>query len=181
MSSDLKMAITLTGQLNEMVTTLGNNVYCKYSYVCGGDWSPATGENGGETQITLPSAKNICVFNHPLNISFQGNRPFGWPQIMVEIYGRNPFGADIIVGYGAIHVPTRPGRHELEIPLFAPASASLMQRIIGWFTGDSPAYIQHDFIASGRDREVTKTISQGKVTLTVNIQILGLTELDLRV
>jgi B9 domain-containing protein 1 len=178
---ELPLTILLQGDINECISGRGNRLYCRYSYSCGQNWSVATGENGGETQTALRSPKNVFVFNHPLNISFQGSRPFGWPQIMVEVYGRNFFGNDMIVGYGAVHVPTRPGRHLVDIPLFVPASASLMQTIIGFFSGVSPEYIKHDFITGGQDREVTKTISQGKITLSLNIGISGLAGLDLKV
>jgi B9 domain-containing protein 1 len=86
---------------------------------------------------------------------------------------------DMMVGYGAVHVPTRPGRYDLKIPLFVPASASLMQTIIGFFTGVSPSYIERTFIAKGDDREVTKTQSQGHLSLTVNVVVRGFKGLDL--
>jgi B9 domain-containing protein 1 len=181
MGSELPLTIHVQGQINECITTKADKLYCRYLYSHGRDWSVATGENGGETQTAALSPTNVAVFNHPINIAFQGSKPFGWPQLIFEIYGRNLFGQDMVVGYGAIHVPTKPGHHELEIPLFVPASASIMQTIIGFFTGVSPEYIKRDFIAGGSDREVTKTVSQGKLTLSLNVLIRGLKGLDLHV
>lgn len=179
MSSDLPLIITVQGQINDCVTTRANHLYCRYRYAYGRDWSIATGENEGVTQTSELSSSNVAVFNHPINVAFQGSKPFGWPQLLVEIHGSNTFGNTMVVGYGAIHIPTRPGRYELDIPLFVPASSSLMQTIIGFFTGVSPSYIKPEFIAGGADREVTKTISQGKVTVSLNILLRGLKGLDL--
>lgn len=181
MSKDLPLVLTVQGTINECTTTRANDLYCKYRYAFGKDWSIAMGENEGVTQTGKLNACNLCVFNHPINIAFQGSKPFGWPQMLVEIYGRNTFGNDMVVGYGAVHIPTQPGRHEVEIPLFLPASASLMQRIIGFFTGVSPSYIRPEFIAGGADREVTKTISQGKVTVSFNVMEKGMKAMDLSV
>ncbi|OHT02346.1 B9 domain-containing protein 1 [Tritrichomonas foetus] len=177
--ADLPLTITLTGQINECTTTIANNIYCKYIFSYGRDWSIGQGPVEGVTQTAKRGADNVCVFNFPLSLSFKSSKPFGWPQLIVAIYGHNAFGNDMIVGYGAIHVPTFAGRHELDIPLFTPASASIMQTIIGFFSGVTPEYIDLKFIAGGADREVTKTKSQGKVTVTFNVTISDVSKIGL--
>lgn len=180
MSTDLPLIVTVQGHIDSCETVRANNLYCRYRYSFGGDWSLPTGENEGVTQTGHLSAHNICVFGQPINVSFKGNKPHGWPQILVEIYGHNTLGNDVVIGNGAVHIPTRDGRYDLEVPLFVPASASLMQTIIGLFTGVSPTYINPEFIAGGADRGITKTVSQGKVTLSLNVLIRGMKALDLR-
>lgn len=177
--ADLPLIITIQGQINECTTINANNIYCRYIFTYGSDWSVAQGSIEGITQTAKRGSDNVCVFNYPINVSFKSSKPFGWPQIIVALYGRNPFGNDMIVGYGAIHVPTQPGRHQLEIQLFKPASASIMQTIIGFFSGITPEYVQMDFIGSGSDREVTTTRSQGQLTVTFNVLLRGLQALDL--
>lgn len=177
--ANLPLIITVDGQINECITTTANNTICVYHFVHGQDWSVGPGQTRGSTHNAKRGSDNICVLNFPINVSFKGSKPYGWPQLIVAVYGTNILGNDVIIGYGAIHVPTTPGRHELEIPLFTPASSSIMQKIIGFFSGTSPEYIHLDFLAKGADREVTKTVSQGKVTVTLNVLMRGLQELDL--
>ena len=35
---------------------------------------------------------------------------FGWPQLVLSVYGLTFFGRDVARGYGSIHLPTTPGR-----------------------------------------------------------------------
>ncbi|KAK8833869.1 B9 domain-containing protein 1 [Tritrichomonas musculus] len=177
--TELPLIITIQGQINECTTIIANSIYCKYIFTAGRDWSVAQGSMEGITQTAKRGSDNVCVFNYPLNVSFKASKPYGWPQLIVALYGRNPFGNEMVIGYGAIHVPTQPGRHQLEIQLFRPASASIMQTIIGFFSGITPEYIDLKFIASGSDREVTTTRSQGTLTVTFNILLRGLQALDL--
>lgn len=177
--ADLPLIITLQGQINECTTISANNIYCRYIFTYGRDWSVAQGPIEGITQTAKRGPDNVCVFNFPVNVSFKASKPFGWPQIIVALYGKNALRKDTIVGYGAIHVPTQPGRHQLEIQLFKPASASILQSIIGFFNGITPDYVRMDFIADGSDREVTTTRSQGQLTVTFNVLLRGLQTLDL--
>ena len=32
------------------------------------------------------------------------------PQLIVQAYGEDPWGNDVVRGYGAVHVPITPGR-----------------------------------------------------------------------
>uniref|UniRef100_A0AAF5PL70 B9 domain-containing protein 1 n=1 Tax=Wuchereria bancrofti TaxID=6293 RepID=A0AAF5PL70_WUCBA len=68
----------------------------------------------------------------PIEATFTSTSPFGWPQIVLTCYGSDFFGNDVVCGYGAIHIPTVPGRR---IILFVPEASTLLQRFIGWLTG----------------------------------------------
>ncbi|KAH0791031.1 B9 domain-containing protein 1 [Histomonas meleagridis] len=177
----LPLIVTVQGHINECTTTLSNELYCKYIFSYGKDWSIGQGSIEGVTQVVKRGSDNSCVFNFPISVSFQSSQPFGWPQILIAIYGHNLFGNEMVVGYGASHIPLQPGHHEINIPLFVPASASMMQTIIGFFTGVSPEYVDLKFIANGANREVTKTKSQGQISVTFNVLMHGLQALELSV
>ena len=46
----------------------------------------------------------------PPLVFLQTTEPHGWPQLSLQIYGPDFYGRDVIRGYGAVHVPTRPGQ-----------------------------------------------------------------------
>jgi B9 domain-containing protein 1 len=50
------------------------------------------------------------VWNLPLDITFKSTNAFGWPQIVISVFGLDAFGRDVIKGYGCIHLPTAAGR-----------------------------------------------------------------------
>ena len=173
------LMITVNGQIKECITCRSKDLYCKYGYSFGSDWSIALGESDGTSQTSKLSKDNRCVWNHPINVAFKSSKPCGWPQIILSVYGHNHFGNDMVVGYAAIHIPTTPGHHELKAPLFVPASSSHMQSIIGFFTGLSPEFINMNFISGGQNREVAKTNSQGYVSISFDVLMRGLDTLNL--
>ena len=78
--------------------------------------------------------KQRLVWNFPLDITFRSTSPFGWPQLVVSVYGLDNLGNDVVRGYGAVHVPlvSHSPYATLKIPVFVPESASILQRIAGW-------------------------------------------------
>ncbi len=87
----------------------------------------------------------------------------------MSCYGKDPFGNDVIRGYGVTHVPMSPGKHKIRIPLFVPESTSKMQKFFAWIQGRRPEYIDPRVIAHGEGREVTRVRSQGFINLVFNI------------
>ena len=78
--------------------------------------------------------KQRLVWNFPLDITFRSTSPFGWPQLVVSVYGLDSLGNDVVRGYGAVHGPlvSHSPYATLKIPVFVPESASILQRIAGW-------------------------------------------------
>jgi B9 domain-containing protein 1 len=114
-----------------------------------------------------------------LQVTLESSTPYGWPQIVVAVYGLNLFGNDMLVGYGATHIPTTAGAHEIDIPLFAPAPQSVFQKISAWFTGLAPELVDVDSVATGEFRECLHTCSQGSVRLALTVVINDTESLDL--
>lgn len=79
------------------------------------------------------------VLNFPIDIAFKSTNPFGWPRLVISIYGLDAFGRDVVRGYGAVHLPTIAASNIVrEVPLFRPLSSSLLQQFIAWLTGSPP-------------------------------------------
>ncbi|KAM9748759.1 B9 domain-containing protein 1 isoform 3-T3 [Dama dama] len=158
-----------------------------------GQVESAQGLEEGISQITSKSqdARRALVWNFPIDVTFKSTNPYGWPQIVLSVYGPDVFGNDVVRGYGAVHVPLSPGRHKKTIPMFVPESTSKLQkftrttaespdlvplptpkdgcRTLGWFMGRRPEYTDPKVVAQGEGREVTRVRSQGFVTLLFNV------------
>ena len=177
--AEQKLIMTVEGQVQCCTNPRASDLYFKFEYCHGPGWSIAAGPNTGTSQASKIDANNVCVWNFPINVAFKAERPHGWPQIVFSVFGKNVFGKDVVVGYGAVHIPTSQGRHVLEVPLFAPASSSIMQKLISLISGETPEFLNVNYIAEGESREVVKTESQGEIKLALNVLIGGTDTLDL--
>lgn len=45
-----------------------------------------------------------------MDVTYKATNAFGWPQVVVSVYGVDALGRDVIQGYGCIHLPTCAGR-----------------------------------------------------------------------
>eukprot|EP00117_Sycon_ciliatum_P030507 scpid71653/ scgid3011/ B9 domain-containing protein 1 len=120
------------GQIESAELPDHDNLYCRYSFVYGQDWAVAAGLEEGIGQIAqkrVDGSGSLLVWNLPLDISFKSTNPFGWPQLVVAIYGLDLFGRDVVRGYGCVHLPMTPGRHWLKLPVFVPQPSSRIQAI----------------------------------------------------
>jgi B9 domain-containing protein 1 len=159
-----------------------DDLYCSYSFVYGQDWTVISGLTQGITQTAKRGTgenKNF-VWNFPVDITFKSTNPFGWPQIVLSVYGVNVLGRDEVRGYGAVHLPITPGRHCPEVALYVPDSSSLMQKLASWIIGSKPEFVDPTFVASGEGREVTRVCSEGKVKLSLNVVTKDLWKLGYR-
>lgn len=50
------------------------------------------------------------MWNYPLDLTYKTTNAFGWPQLVVSVYGLDLFGRDVVKGYGCVHLPTCAGR-----------------------------------------------------------------------
>ncbi|XP_053936676.1 B9 domain-containing protein 1 isoform X1 [Cuculus canorus] len=148
-----------------------DDLYCKYCFVYGQDWVPTAGLEEGISQISSKSdvSPTTIVWNFPIDITFKSTNPFGWPQIVVSVYGPDFFGNDVVRGYGTVHVPFTPGRHTRTIAMFVPESTSQLQKFTSWFTGRRPEFTDPKVVAQGEGREVTRVRSQGFMTISFNV------------
>lgn len=179
--------VSVTGQINGCQMQGYDNLYCKYSFSKGHDWSVLAGVEHGVSQISrraasggggggFDSAGEVFTWNYPIEVMFRSTNVHGWPQIVISVYGLTMFGGDVIRGYGCTHLPTTPGRHVKYVPLYVPLSSSLCQRLTAWITGNPPEFFDSKFIAQGKGREVTRVRSQGRVKITFQVTTKNMTE-----
>ncbi|KAB1265695.1 B9 domain-containing protein 1 [Camelus dromedarius] len=163
--------LMVNGQVESAQFPEHDDLYCKYCFVYGQDWAPTAGLEEGISQITSKSldARRALVWNFPIDVTFKSTNPYGWPQIVLSVYGPDVFGNDVVRGYGAVHVPFSPGRHKRTVPMFVPESTSKLQKFTSWFMGRRPEYTDPKVVAQGEGREVTRVRSQGFVTLLFNV------------
>ncbi|XP_036408720.1 B9 domain-containing protein 1 [Megalops cyprinoides] len=163
--------LMINGQIEEACFPEYDDLYCKYCYVYGRDWLPTSGLEEGISQIASRGrdTQHNQVWNFPVDIIFKSTNPYGWPQIVVSVYGPTAFGNDVVRGYGAVHIPFTPGRHKRAIPMFAPESTSRLQQFTSWLMGRCPEFTDLKVAAQGEGREVTRVRSRGSVTLSFDI------------
>jgi hypothetical protein len=78
----------------------------------GEDWKLVNGEDTGLSQVGscyLSSNKKIN-WNMPFEVTFETTVITGWPQIVLELHGRDFFGRNVIKAYGCCHMPSSEGQ-----------------------------------------------------------------------
>ncbi|CAL1273162.1 unnamed protein product [Larinioides sclopetarius] len=170
MENENSFLLMVSGQIETAEFPEIDDIYCKHCFVYGSDWVVTAGIEEGISQISKKSEETgQFTFNFPLDISFKSVNPFGWPQLVVSVYGMDFFGNDVVRGYGSVHVPIFAGRHKRRIAVFVPESSSMLQRFTSWLIGRRPEFIDPRVVAQGEGRDVTKVRSQGYVTVLFNV------------
>jgi len=165
--------VTLTGRLESAYFPFVREyLYCRYSYTYGSDWDISHGVNSGITQIAQSTgADKYVVWNFPIEISFQSWNIYGWPRLVVSVYGLDYFGRDIVRGYGSILCPTTAGLHEISITAFTPMESSMWRRLTNWLTGTHPEFYHSNFVAQGNGRALTLVRANGVVNVVLNVMM----------
>ncbi|XP_037804675.1 B9 domain-containing protein 1-like [Penaeus monodon] len=165
--------LNVTGQVESGKFIEGDNLYFSYCFTSGQDWEAISGLEECISQITRRSddERQIFTWNFPIDITFKSTNPFGWPQLVLSIYGTDIFGNEVVMGYTACHLPLAPGKHTRKLTTFVPESASTIQKFMAWLTGRRPEFVDPKLITQGRGREVTRVRSQGEVTVSFNVML----------
>ncbi|XP_033323951.2 B9 domain-containing protein 1 [Megalopta genalis] len=171
MSGDGEFFLSIIGSIEHAEFYDADNVYCKYGFHFGPEWTVVAGIEEGLTQMCKCSSdpRNLAVWNFPLEITFKSTNPHGWPQMIMSIYGLDLFGHDVIRGYGVCHLPLKTGYHEKRVAVYVPESSSTLQRFAAWLTGRRPELIDPAILASNGGRDLTRMRVEGAVTVTFNV------------
>jgi len=171
--------LLVTGQIESGKFGGADRLYCKYSFSTGPDWMIVAGTegiSGGLSQVAIRTGGGesdgfggAVVWNFPIDIIFKSTNAFGWPRIVVTVFGVDMFGRNVTYGYGSMLIPTRPGTYERYIDMYAPVPSSIGQRILNFVTGNFPEYYDANFVAQGASREVTRTESTGSVKVKITV------------
>ncbi|KAJ1622599.1 B9 domain-containing protein 1 [Pavlovales sp. CCMP2436] len=174
-----RFLVMACGQIESAQFEGSENLYCRYQFQHGPDWEVMHGLEQGITQMSssrpLASEGSVVVWNFPIDVTLKSTNVFGWPQIMITVYGDAALGqADQIQGYGAVHLPVAPGKHTLYIRTFRPIASKWLDHFISFFHGMRPEYKDPRLVARGEGREVTRVQSCGVVKITVNVSMQGM-------
>lgn len=171
--SNASFIVSITGQIESCDFPGINNLYCKYDFVHGVDWTVIEGMEQGISQIgsTLTESGSVIVLNFPLEIVFKSVNIFGWPQLTLSVYGPDFLGRDIVRGYGSVHVPTVPGRYSSVVPMLTPRPLSLMDAVTTGLTGQATEFHDVTFVSRAQGREVTRVTSYGTVKVLWNVMM----------
>ncbi len=154
-----------------------DDIYCKYSFSIGPDWSPIAGIDHGISQharINHMTANDDIVWNFPIDVTFRSTNVFGWPRIAVGVYGLDFFGRDVPRGYGSALIPLTPGTHEIEVPCYRPMASSWLNEWGAWLFGNPIEFYDSKFVCQADGREVTRVRSTGVVKIKVTIATRGM-------
>eukprot|EP01112_Ceratiomyxa_fruticulosa_P009044 TRINITY_DN2354_c0_g1_i1.p1 TRINITY_DN2354_c0_g1~~TRINITY_DN2354_c0_g1_i1.p1 ORF type:complete len:211 (+),score=52.66 TRINITY_DN2354_c0_g1_i1:77-709(+) len=164
--------VSITGQIESCEIRGCDGLHCKYEFVHGTDWSVIEGADQGLSQVGfLNDGDPSCVvWNFPLEIAFKSTNPFGWPQLVVSVYGGDMFNRLVVRGYGTTVVPVATGsRFTTYIPLFTPLPTSMMDVFGAWLSGQRTEFHDTKFIAKSQGRELVRVKSLGSLKVTWNI------------
>ncbi|KAI8818193.1 B9 domain-containing protein 1 [Fimicolochytrium jonesii] len=170
-------SVLINGQIESGHFASYDNIYLKFSFVHGPDWAVVAGVEEGITQQSLSNLffsrgdprKAGCVWNFPIDLAFKSTNAYGWPQMLMTVYGPDLLGRDVVRGYGVVRVPRVPGIHTLEVPMFVPLASTTLNGFLSWASGRLPEFRDVRFIAGNEGREVTTVRSQGIVKVTLNV------------
>ena len=139
-----QFTVMATGQIESAKFEGHDSLYCRYSFAAGEDWTVMKGVEEGITQMSssagMADEGQLAVWNFPVDVTFRATCAHGWPQIVLSVYGTDAFGrSDMILGYGSVHLPLTPGRHQLYVSTFRPLASSLLGRFQSWCARAEPA------------------------------------------
>eukprot|EP01062_Namystynia_karyoxenos_P068038 TRINITY_DN62247_c0_g1_i1.p1 TRINITY_DN62247_c0_g1~~TRINITY_DN62247_c0_g1_i1.p1 ORF type:complete len:284 (+),score=82.80 TRINITY_DN62247_c0_g1_i1:84-854(+) len=195
-----KFYVVVNGTVESAIAQGTELLYCKYRFERGRDWDVLKLSNDteslheGVTQVAERSVGPTPLFswNMPFSVAFASTNPYGWPKLVLSVYnvGRNDE-PHPPCGYGWCHVPTKPGRYEVDVPLFRPVAASPQASLLAWLRGfqgfsfgfsEMPEFRSGAVWASGEHREVTRVEAAGGVVrvvfhvLTKNMTLHGFSQ-----
>lgn len=165
-----------SGEIQGAEINTSNPLMCTFSFQSGVDWTVTEGATSGITQLSASSidAESFdpkVVWNFPFGFALKATSAFGWPRLVVSVYGNDMCNRRVIRGYGSVHVPCQPGRHERKIRLFKPVSSSLWVRFLGYITGNPAQFIDPRVACRPEGREMVRVASGGKLTVVFNVMV----------
>ncbi|EDV49026.1 B9 domain-containing protein 1 [Drosophila erecta] len=143
-------SLSIVGQIVSATFPLGPDkefVFLRYEMVAGPDWQLSSGPQHGLTQLATNRRGHFnepIVFNMPIEVTYKSTSPYGWPQILVSVFGRSGLGRETLLGYAHIHLPVFGSRRpadqteQLQAPILMPKCPSMMADITSWLLRREP-------------------------------------------
>ncbi|XP_034113031.1 B9 domain-containing protein 1 [Drosophila albomicans] len=144
-------SLCVTGQIVSATFPLGPDkefIFCRYELVAGPDWQLASGAQHGLTQMSTNKSGHFndkIVFNMPIEVTYKSTSPFGWPQILISVFGQNGSSAETLLGYAHAHLPVFGSQRESdqssvlnEVPILMPRCQSMLADVTSWLLRRQP-------------------------------------------
>ncbi|XP_017008990.3 B9 domain-containing protein 1 isoform X2 [Drosophila takahashii] len=144
-------SLSIVGQIVSATFPLGPDkefVFLRYELVAGPDWQLASGPQHGLTQLATNKRGHFnepIVFNMPIEVTYKSTSPFGWPQILVSVFGSSGRGRETLLGYAHIHLPVFGSRRPadsnqdlLQAPILMPKCPNMIADITSWLLRREP-------------------------------------------
>lgn len=145
-----------------------NRLFCKWGIHAGGAWKVISGIKEGQTQVDIPVISNTAYWCHPIDVHFATKGIQGWPKLDFQVWHQDVFGRDELYGYGFCHVPTSPGTHHIDCPMWRPAG-STQEQITQFFLGGGLQVCNENITYSSSDRFRLQTSAMGTVHVHVDL------------
>lgn len=74
----------------------------------GEDWKLVNGQRSGLSQVAscYSSTTKKLNWSMPFEVTYETTVISGWPQLVLELHGRDFFGRNVVRGYGCVHLPS---------------------------------------------------------------------------
>lgn len=118
----------------------------------GTSWRIIQGEAVGQTFVATNRLESCSYFCQPLDLHLGTSSVQGWPKLHIEIHAVNVLNKSWPVGYGFVHIPTKPGFHRLEVLCWKIAPRSWYDSVREKFGGGGLALCKEDLIYTGLER-----------------------------
>ncbi|XP_025016891.1 B9 domain-containing protein 1-like [Tetranychus urticae] len=163
--------ISVKGQVVSGLFPGKDNIYCKYCFLFGEDWMVVSGQEESCSQVasTTRDSRSMSIWNLSIDVTFRSSNPFKWPSIIFSVYGLDSFGNDVVLGYGATHIPPIPGHHTRRIAAFVPQASSLFASFSSWLLGKQPEFIDSKIVGQSEDRGVIKVNTKGFIEVEFDV------------
>ena len=147
-------------------------VICKWKVDHGKCWEHLGGDMSGQSHVGYCNVRETeeIALNHPIDLHFAEAGVPGWgtPYIAFQCFRLDWNGRRILAGYGFCHLPSNPGFHKIEIPLWRP-SGTVEEEMNGFFLGRTPSLITDEPIYESAWRDRCRLVTVGAGVLNMEI------------
>ncbi|XP_059222413.1 B9 domain-containing protein 1 [Stomoxys calcitrans] len=179
--------IFITGHLESANFPLGpeaKDIFCRYEAFAGPDWELVSGTKNGITQLASNRNGNFndpIVFNMPIELTYRSTNVFGWPQLIVCVYGRTRWGIETSLGYSRLHVPVFGSgtNQRIVAPILKPRCSNAMADVTSWITGRNPELKDSKILLDNTKTKGLSIESYGEIEFVLNVITRGSARLGL--
>lgn len=163
--------VHVLGQVRGLSGFDGDNAFAAFEVRHGEAWECVGGDLSGQTQVDYPIDAD-AIWNHPLDLHFFTTTLQGWPHLVFDVYRLDSLGERELIGYSFCFLPSHPGHHKVECPVWRP-QGSTREEAYAFFLGGPPELVSRDLIfdKARDDRCRLFTISGGRIHLEIDIMM----------